>query len=80
MIRLVRQNVFSRISSFWRDKQFSPVKLEADRLEITFKDSLAKSDFMDWMEDPKRTAFAEESPPPEHPLLPGIEPAPEQKN
>ena len=64
--------ISERISSFWREKNFSPVKLEADRLEITFKDSLAKSEFMDWLEDSKRTSFSDERPPIEQPVLPGL--------
>jgi hypothetical protein len=80
MIRIVRQNVFARIASFWIGKPFSPVKVDGDRLEITFKDSLAKSEFMDWLEDPKRTAFTDQLPPRDQPLLPGIEPAQEGRN
>jgi hypothetical protein len=72
MIRIIRQMIFARISSFWRERNFSSVKLEADRLEITFKDSLAKSEFMDWLEDPKRTSFSDERPPIEQPVLPGL--------
>jgi hypothetical protein len=55
-------------------KPFSPVKLEGNRFEISFKDSLAKSEFMDWLEDPKRTGFTDQLPPAETPMLPGIEP------
>jgi hypothetical protein len=74
MIRIVRQNVLARLSSFWTGKPYSPVKLEGDRLEICFKDNLAKSEFLDWLEDPKRTGFTDQLPPEETPLLPGIEP------
>jgi hypothetical protein len=80
MIRIVRQNVFARIFNFWRERQFSPVKLEADRLEIAFKDNLAKAEFMGWLEAPERTAFTDLLPPKEHPLLPGIEPSQEGRN
>jgi hypothetical protein len=74
MIRIVRQNIFGRIASFWRDKSFTPAQLEADRLQIHFKDNLAKGELMDWLEDPKRTAFIDQLPPNDQPLLPGIEP------
>lgn len=74
MARIVRQNVFNRIADFWRGKQFSPVKFEADRLEITFKDRGIKADFMDWLEDAKKTAFSDQLPPQEPPFLPGMEP------
>lgn len=74
MIRIVRQNIFGRIASFWRDKSFTPVHLEADRLQINFKDNFAKGELMDWLEDPKRTAFIDQMPPTDQPLLPGIEP------
>jgi hypothetical protein len=73
MIRIVRQIIIARISSFWRDKNFSPVKVETDRLEITFKDTLAKSEFLDWLEDSKRNSFSDERPPIEQPVLPGLE-------
>jgi hypothetical protein len=72
MIRTVRQNIFARIASFWREKPFTPVTVEGDRLEIRFKDNLAKSEFMEWLENPERTAFSDERPAGEHPLLPGI--------
>jgi hypothetical protein len=78
MIRIVRKNIFDRIASFWRDKSFSPVQLEADRLQINFKDNLAKGELMDWLEDPKRTAFTDQLPPSDQPLLPGIEPPQER--
>ena len=74
MIRIVRQNILGRIASFWRDAPFTPVRLEADRLQINFKDNLAKGELMDWFEDPKRTAFVDQLPPIDQPLLPGIEP------
>jgi hypothetical protein len=77
MIRIVRQNIFGRIASFWRDKPFTPVQLEADRLQINFKDNLAKVELMDWLEDPRRTAFTDQFPPTDQPMLPGIEPAQE---
>jgi hypothetical protein len=74
MINIVRQNVFARIASSWRDKSFTPVQLEGDRLQINFKDNLAKEPFMDWLEDPKKTAFVDTLPPTNQPLLPGIDP------
>jgi hypothetical protein len=74
MVRIVRQNVFNRIADSWRGKPFSPVKSEADRLEITFKDNLAKGEFMDWLEDAKKTTFSDQMPPQEPPFLPGMEP------
>lgn len=74
MINIVRQNIFTRIAAAWRDKPFTPVKLEGDRLQINFKDNLAKDPFMDWLEDPKKTAFADTLPPTTQPMLPGIEP------
>lgn len=73
MIRIIRRNVFSRISDFWSQRPSSPVKLETEQLEITFKDIRAKTEFMDWLEDPKRTAFGDQMPPPEPPFLPGME-------
>jgi hypothetical protein len=73
MIRIVRQNIFGRIASFWRDKSFTPVRLEGDRLQIQFKDNLAKGELMDWLEDPKRSAFIDQLPTTEQPLLLDIE-------
>ena len=60
MIRMVRQNIFQRINNFWAGKPFSPVRLANDQLEISFKDKLAKSEFMEWLEDSKRTNFSEQ--------------------
>ena len=73
MIGMVRQTVFNRILSYWSAKNFTPVKLEAGRLEITFKDSLAKSEFMEWLEDAKRASFSDERPAIGQPGLPGFE-------
>jgi hypothetical protein len=70
MIRIVRQNVFNRVADSWRGKPFSPVKLEADVLGITFKDQGIKGEFMDWLEDSKRTTFTDHLPPNETPILP----------
>jgi len=74
MIRIVRQNIFGRIASFCRGKSFTPAQLEADRLQVNFKDNLARAELMDWLEDPKRTAFVDQLPPTDQPMLPGIEP------
>lgn len=74
MINIVRTNIFTRIASAWRDKPFTPVRLEGDRLEINFKDNLAKEPFLDWLEDPKKTAFADTLPATNQPMLPGIDP------
>lgn len=62
MIRIVRQNIFRRIASFWSDKQFTPIHMEVDVLRVNFKDNLAKAEFMDWLEDPKRTCFGDQMP------------------
>jgi hypothetical protein len=43
IIRIVRQNIFARIANFWREKPFTPVQLEADRLQINFKDNTTAS-------------------------------------
>ena len=80
MIRTVRQNIFRRIASFWGDKSFTPVRLEGEHLQINFKDNLAKAELMDWLEDPKRTSFVDQSSPTDQPLLPGIEPPQEETN
>lgn len=74
MERFIRQNIFGRISSFWAEKQFPPVKLEGNVLRINYKDKLAKEQFLDWLEDAKRTTFSDQMPPPEPPFLPGLEP------
>lgn len=69
MIRLVRRNLFGRIASFWRGKPFEPVKADGETIAITFKDKLQKEEFMAWLEDPKRTNFVDDPPPPEMPGL-----------
>jgi hypothetical protein len=74
MINIVRHNIFKRIAASWRDEAFSPVQLEGETLKVNFKDNLAKDPFMDWLEDPKKTAFVDTFPPTDQPLLPGIEP------
>lgn len=73
MIRVVRQNLFTRITSFWRDKTDTPVKQVSERLEITFKDFIEKSNFLEWLEDSKRTNFNDDRPPADQPNLPNFE-------
>jgi hypothetical protein len=58
--RFIRKNIFGRISSFWKEKQFSPVRLENQTLQISYKDNLAKEQFLEWLEDAKRTNFSDE--------------------
>jgi hypothetical protein len=74
MINIVRHNIFKRTAASWRDQAFSPTQLEGETLEVNFKDNLAKDPFMDWLEDPKKTAFVDTFPPTDQPLLPGIDP------
>jgi len=72
MIRTVRQNIFARIAKIWREKPFTPVSVDGDRLEIAFKDDHAKWEFMDWLEDSKSTKFSDERPSSEYPDIPGL--------
>ncbi|MBI2925834.1 MAG: hypothetical protein HYY24_09045 [Verrucomicrobia bacterium] len=60
MERFIRKNIFGRVFSFWKDKPFSPVKLDHQRLQISYKDNLAKEQFLEWLEDARRTNFSDE--------------------
>ena len=60
MERFIRKNIFGRISFFWKDKPLTPVKLDNRTLQISYKDNLAKAEFLDWLEDAKRTNFNDE--------------------
>lgn len=80
MRRLIRENIFKRIFSFWRDKASGLVSLEDDTLKIQYRDDTQRTDFLDWMEDCKRTGFSTATPPPEEalPLLQMMEPRHEE--
>lgn len=68
MRRLIRENVFKRIFTFWREKEPGLVRLEGDTIEVSFRDAVQRASFLDWLEDYKRTAFSAEPPPPEEQL------------
>ncbi|HOC57137.1 MAG TPA: hypothetical protein PKI20_16080, partial [Verrucomicrobiota bacterium] len=46
MERFIRVNIFGRIAKFWKEKPFSPVKVEGQSLFINYKDNLAKGEFV----------------------------------
>jgi len=60
MERFIRVNIFGRIAKFWKEKPSPPVKVENQSLLINYKDKLAKVEFVDWLEDAKRTNFTDE--------------------
>ena len=60
MERFIRKNIFGRIAEFWKERSFPPVKLDNQTLHINYKDNLAKQQFLDWLEDAKRTNFSDE--------------------
>lgn|GEM_PF-1368417 len=60
MERFIRKNIFGRLAEFGRQKSFPPVKLDHQTLHIDYKDNLAKEQFLDWLEDAKRTNFSDE--------------------
>ncbi len=68
MRRLIRENIFKRIFSFWREKEPHLVRLENDTLRIEFRGDAQREAFLDWLEDGKRTSFSTDAPPPEEPL------------
>ena len=70
MRRLIRENLFKRISTFWKDKEPNLARLENDTLKVQFRDARQREDFLDWMEDYKRTGFSAATPLPEE-ALPG---------
>ncbi len=68
MCRLVRENIFKRILSYWKERIPDLVSLDSDSLIVRFADSARREQFLDWLEDYKRTAFACDKPPDEEPL------------
>jgi hypothetical protein len=76
MRRLVRENLFKRVFTFWREKEPGLVRLEDDTLKVQYRDATQQESFLDWLEDFKRTGFSAATPPPEEslPLLTMMEP------
>ena len=68
MRRLIRENLFKRIFTFWSEKEPNLVRLENDTLKVQFRDTVQRDDFLNWLEDYKRTGFSTATPPPEEPL------------
>ncbi len=68
MRRLIRENLFKRIFSFWREKEPGLVRLEGDTIEVSFRDAVQRGQFLDWLEDYKRTIFSTAPLPIEEPL------------
>ena len=70
MRRLIRDNIFKRIFAFWKKDEPGLVRIEDDTLKVQFRDAAQQEDFLDWLEDCKRTDFKATTPPPEEmPLL-----------
>lgn len=75
MRHLIRANLFRRIFRVWRDKAPGLVHLEEDVLKVQFRDERQREEFLDWLEDAKRTDFSTSTPPEEAlPLLQMMEP------
>jgi hypothetical protein len=74
LARLVHKNLLARIAAYWKDKSFPPAKLEGDSLHVSYKDNLAKEQFLDWLEDSKKTNFSDQPAGQETPLIPGLLP------
>jgi len=68
MRRLIRENLFRRILTYWREKDPNLVRLENNTLKIHYRDDAQREAFLDWLEDYKRTGFSTATPPPEEPL------------
>jgi hypothetical protein len=68
MRRLIRENLFKRIFTWWHDKAPGLVRLDDDTLKIQFRDATQQATFLDWLEDYKRADFSTATPPPEEPL------------
>ena len=68
MRRLIRENLFRRILTCWREKDPNLVRLENDTLKIQYRDHAQREAFLDWLEDWKRTSFSTATPPPEESL------------
>jgi hypothetical protein len=62
MRRLVAENIFRRIAEFCKDKFSGAVTVQGQELKIRFPDAVVKKDFLDWLEDFKRTAFPAKRP------------------
>lgn len=63
MRRLIRENLFKRIATFWREKEPGLVILENDTLMVQFRNSVQREAFLDWLEDYRRTDFKTTTPP-----------------
>lgn len=70
---MVVENIFKKIRDHWKEKQPEMVKLVGRALNLAFETSLRRTEFLDWIEDPK-TTFSAKAPPPEEALLPGFGP------
>ncbi len=68
MRRLVRENIFKRIYTFWREKEPDLVRLEDGTLKVQYRSAAQQEAFLDWLEDYQRTDFSTATPPPEEPL------------
>jgi hypothetical protein len=73
MRRLVKKNFFRRIGDYSKDR-FPGIKVQGQTLQVSFADSKGREEFLDWLEDFKRTAFSAKKPPEEElPLFDGFE-------
>src|SRR5262249_1824479 len=61
MRKLVTENVFRRVADFSKAR-FPGVQLKGDLLRVTFADERGKTEFLEGLEDFKRTAFRADRP------------------
>lgn len=74
MRKLIRMNVIRRIQEYSRDRFQDTVTPMGRGLRISFPNQDRKASFLDWLEDPKRTAFSVRKPPQESlPLFPDMD-------
>jgi hypothetical protein len=69
MRRLITENIFRRIADFAKDKFSGSVFFEGQEMKVRFPDATAKTAFLEWLEDFKRTAFPAKRPSEEQPTL-----------
>ena len=62
MERLVVQNVFKRVAEYWAERIPSPVRIQLREAKFHFADEDQKEEFLDWLENWKKTNFADTKP------------------
>jgi hypothetical protein len=71
--KMISDRLFKRMRDAWKEKHPEMIQLEGKEIHFAFDSELRREEFLDWLEDSKKTNFSDKAVSDETPLLPGFE-------